>query len=764
MTGVTFLALGNGSPDVFSTFAAMTTHSGSLAVGELLGAAGFITAVVAGSMAIVRPFKVAKNSFVRDVSFFIVAASLSMIFVADGYLQVWECALMIIFYVFYVFVVVAWHWYRGKIRGRNRREAHARAHFLGSESIEAQEVEEDDEDLQLGGNNGLVNDGDVTDDFTILEGAGQEADDSTRDYYMAEISRNMRIRRPTSRNRRNTGNPIRPSLVGALEFRAVLSTLEKSRSQQTVPINLRRYSDDPTFNLAQQQNFASRNRSNPHLGQLLKDTNATTVDSTWRSCKDSDRRARNRAVSVNDAAAFSGEEQAPEINFREPTASANPRHEIPSLVTPTSNKAGFTLLTPYSDEEIVMSPGGWVDSGQEELATSSRSSVTHLPLPGAGEHPIAENYGMNRHGSHTGSSQLQDGLLQPPSRQSTVSQAFSIGTTEANPIPMYPSYHDDPNFIPTPQRVPSIRILSPDLQSNSRLMQFDFDQARFRLVTWWPYKLLPPPQTLATILFPTLCSWREKNFGEKILGLLTAPSVFFLTITLPVFDMEKDDDNQNVTLPNPEPSPPSGQDLYRSEALQASCHGEQNNRAHEDPRSLEERGNLVQGYGVGSKHPKDDHIRSHSSSSRPEIVVPRSESSYSQEIADGANSVSSVSAQRGWNRWLVCTQVFTAPLFVVLIIWANTDKQLLPRNLFNYFAYTTIGSLLALSFLLLATEEARAPRYRPILCFMGFLVSVAWISTIANEVVGVLKALGVIIGMSDAILGLTIFAVGNRYE
>jgi sodium/potassium/calcium exchanger 6 len=44
---------------------------------------------------------------------------------------------------------------------------------------------------------------------------------------------------------------------------------------------------------------------------------------------------------------------------------------------------------------------------------------------------------------------------------------------------------------------------------------------------------------------------------------------------------------------------------------------------------------------------------------------------------------------------------------------------------------------------------------------MGFIVSIAWISTIANEVVGVLKAIGVILNMSDAILGLTIFAVGN---
>ena len=69
LTGVTFLAFGNGSPDVFSTFAAMGSNSGSLAVGELIGAACFITAVVAGSMALARPFKVARRSFVRDVGY-----------------------------------------------------------------------------------------------------------------------------------------------------------------------------------------------------------------------------------------------------------------------------------------------------------------------------------------------------------------------------------------------------------------------------------------------------------------------------------------------------------------------------------------------------------------------------------------------------------------------------------------------------------------------------------------------------------------------
>lgn len=68
---------------------------------------------------------------------------------------------------------------------------------------------------------------------------------------------------------------------------------------------------------------------------------------------------------------------------------------------------------------------------------------------------------------------------------------------------------------------------------------------------------------------------------------------------------------------------------------------------------------------------------------------------------------------------------------------------------------------MAFALLLFTTTPSKPPKYRFLLCFVGFVVSISWISTIANEVVGVLKAFGVILGISDAILGLTIFAVGN---
>ncbi|CRK07375.1 hypothetical protein BN1708_017086, partial [Verticillium longisporum] len=106
LAGVTFLALGNGSPDVFSTFAAMGSNSASMAVGELIGAASFITAVVAGSMALVREFKVGRRTYVRDICFFIVAVIFTMCFLADGHLHLWECIVMIVYYIFYVFTAI----------------------------------------------------------------------------------------------------------------------------------------------------------------------------------------------------------------------------------------------------------------------------------------------------------------------------------------------------------------------------------------------------------------------------------------------------------------------------------------------------------------------------------------------------------------------------------------------------------------------------------------------------------------------------------
>jgi solute carrier family 24 (sodium/potassium/calcium exchanger), member 6 len=122
VAGVTFLAFGNGSPDVFSTFSAMRAGSGSLAIGELIGAATFIVTVVAGSIAVIRPFKVPKLPFLRDVGFFTVSVSLLLVITQDGTINSWEAISMIILYVFYVLVVVIGSFWERKLERRRTRE------------------------------------------------------------------------------------------------------------------------------------------------------------------------------------------------------------------------------------------------------------------------------------------------------------------------------------------------------------------------------------------------------------------------------------------------------------------------------------------------------------------------------------------------------------------------------------------------------------------------------------------------------------------
>lgn len=136
--GVTLLAFGNGSPDVFSTYASFTTDSGSLAVGELLGAAMFIVTVVVGSMALIQPFTVHRGPFLRDVGFALAAVALLLLVMRDGALQTWEAGTMVGLYGTYVAGVVGGGYF---IRWRERRTGQIR---LGEDDdLEAGDGSED---------------------------------------------------------------------------------------------------------------------------------------------------------------------------------------------------------------------------------------------------------------------------------------------------------------------------------------------------------------------------------------------------------------------------------------------------------------------------------------------------------------------------------------------------------------------------------------------------------------------------------------------
>ncbi|XP_077995463.1 mitochondrial sodium/calcium exchanger protein-like [Glandiceps talaboti] len=109
IAGVTFLAFGNGAPDIFSAIAAITgakNGDAGLAIGALFGAGIFVTTVVVGAIALAKPFKAAERPFLRDCIFYLGAAYWTFVILRHGEISTGEAIGFIGLYVFYVIVVL----------------------------------------------------------------------------------------------------------------------------------------------------------------------------------------------------------------------------------------------------------------------------------------------------------------------------------------------------------------------------------------------------------------------------------------------------------------------------------------------------------------------------------------------------------------------------------------------------------------------------------------------------------------------------------
>jgi solute carrier family 24 (sodium/potassium/calcium exchanger), member 6 len=89
--GVTFLAFGNGSPDVFSAIAALSSGGDpALGLGGLLGAGVFVTTCVAGTISVVKPFKAMERPFIRDVLFYLTLVFWTFTILWRGCMYIYE--------------------------------------------------------------------------------------------------------------------------------------------------------------------------------------------------------------------------------------------------------------------------------------------------------------------------------------------------------------------------------------------------------------------------------------------------------------------------------------------------------------------------------------------------------------------------------------------------------------------------------------------------------------------------------------------------
>lgn len=748
LAGVTFLAFGNGSPDVFSTFAAMNSNSGSMAIGELIGAAGFITAVVAGSMALVREFKVSRKTFVRDIVFFIVSVSFTMLFLLDGEMHLWECGSMIGFYVFYVCFVVMWHWFSSRRRRMRAKQAASRSHYSVVSSHLGDEIEpyRDDAHEETDGRVGQRGGSESVPDITVLEsGTRNGVDDSSQDeddedqkrHVASEMTSSMRVNRPRGRRTTSTITPIRPSLVGALEFRSVMSSLAKSRNMRMAPLT-RGHSEYITTGLT---------RTNSDIGhsEPYRDNPSLVLQAAPQTAK------RDRALSSGDAPRHLHNEtmeNAPLLEVDQPPDESNQETREGRTPSPAPHK---------NDSLVTVAQRTIAVQGTTRRRTSSVTSSTkdgRLAPPDIHSRPVSlspEPFPEQRQSTTPALS------LRIPSPNLQPSQ---LSSPSLSPFPVL---LESPNMMgqPSPQRSHG-HLPGAHVETYDHIPGLDPPQSP-QLKKWWPYTVLPPPHVLWRTLMPTLQGWKDKSIWDKGFSVFSLPSVFLLVITLPVVETETIEEDEKVTHEQQHNFASSSLGVNAPaiaiEAGDSVEHETEWQEYRRRARSVRSRSSShsrlrLSGANTPTTGPREQFPDYLTAGACPYGAQPLSEHGI------GSEPTTEDSEPPSWNRWLIALQIFVGPIFTTFIIWAKYMDQPV-KVLAEMVLYCLLGSLIVLAVLLLSTTPDQKPKYHFLFCFLGFIISIAWISTIAEEVVGVLKAVGVILGMSEAILGLTVFAVGN---
>ncbi|ORX50135.1 hypothetical protein DM01DRAFT_1337810 [Hesseltinella vesiculosa] len=674
MAGVTILAFGNGSSDLFSTFSAMNSGSGSLAIGELIGAAFFIVSVVSGSMGIIRPFRSKRITFMRDASFLTGAICMITWIVYHRRIYWYHGLGLIAYYITYVILVVC-----GTYFFPDTDDDHVPPFEIKSTLDEEHLVTETSRLLEVDAKRqpepssstvtSLHHFGHVIRPVSIRSSSQQSMVSSMRlgsSIYGAHTSASGSI---ASRYYRMPLAPrvgIRTSLFSAIEFQEQVTSIQRANSTQVIlPTSS---SPNPSFRgWARATDYSAPSLLPP--GAVLLAPHPPPSTST----------------------------------------SSHPRLHRPSS---NSNLTQEPQMPPSNRDDYF----SYISDHQHRLEQQPPHTVP--PMPEIRVAPVADDADNN----------LDDTLKSMADKDTHLSPTT---TTEAGM---------DPAAAAAAMKAPMYGV-------NVGPFSMPLDT-----YLWWEDVLLT--------LFPPLQGWASKTFFAKLSSLVAMPLVFIFTLTLPV--VESDDlkiDDLEVTpsehhvlltsdagLFHPEPS-------HTTAFPTSSSYLAISNYTNAKVPSL-----TVPESATSAAHPTSSGNNSHVTSHHTSPVLNHHDASMPIDSSfhlDDHDPMDDPMIQYEWCQWLVIVQAVFSCSFAFAIMVLN---GILSTN------FLAIGVLLGcvLGFLVfLFTNEKQQPTWYWYLSFVGFVISLNWIFLLANLMVGLLQALGAIFGISEAIMGLTIFAVGS---
>lgn len=753
---MTFLAFSNGSPDVFSTFAALKSDSGALAIGELIGAASFIVSVVAGTMCLIQPFQVSRYTFLRDVGFFTIAVSFTLGILWDGHIHAWEALTMVGLYVAYASLVGFGSWYRARREAKRERIRQARNEF----AVEEGEGYRDEEGESAGASgatlmaparlsressgSSLPTLSQRTPHLHLSQSWDQDgffgpSDGGASVTLIRPRSNSVAPQSPTSR-RPATRSAVRPSLLGAIEFRDVVNSLSADSTARSLSV------------------FSGEDHAHAHVH-----SSSTLPSPALR---------RSRATTLSSVE----------------TERAKPGHaRKTSWAGATDMGAG--AWSPTEGRGPASGTWGNDDSDSEDEGAEGAGAVVDLS---AG----VENPWQSGPGGRSPPLRVNIPSFQSSATTARTARARSIAAPSPNPTAARSRESSPPP--PRLRRMPSILLTTDQGEQQTVLPAATLPP---KPAPWHKRPGVQIARAVFLALFPSLDGFGQKSWLGRATAVLCVPAILLLNLTLPVVDEDEDecesveekeegsgvrgtyrndssvltaegpvegllidvDDQSEASTPRPhhhhhyshQREDKSDMNFHAREAREAVAHKFHSRvQPQHSPELDNPSARWAEPTSPSTERAHMDRFNMASSDAAANVVPGTREPSEATSASPtGEGFVGEAVSSEVLTRWLTVVQCTLGPVFCVTALLIEELKWWQPLTAL------AIGLCLS-SFAYWCFEDSRHPG-RITLCFVGFLVAMVWILMIVNEVVGVLQTFGHIFGLSDAILGLTIFAMGN---